>query len=984
MYQIPAGTTSQQPFLTEIRDAHGQRLSFQYDADVHLVSIQDAQNLITRLTYDSSGLVTNVADPFGRNASFAYDANGNLVQCVDMGGYWTSYAYDDNVYLTAMIDERGPWSFKTEPADGIENNSDPYPPPDGAMYEDYRITATDPAGFSSEYYYDGYSSLSWYVGPRNYLPWRTGYDNNLAGNTPRTIYYFAQMSAGRQGEVSRVVFPEGDTFGFGYDEDTGNLTSITDGDDNSWSYTYNSMGRVTSATSPKGVLTSLTYAANGVDLLLVSNLLGTIHVTWDAYHEVTSITDRLNQRSTFTYNAFGQLTAAVDSLQVTNLYRYDAAKRLAQIQRAGLTLESFTYDAPGRVLTHTDASGLTTTNQYSPLDQVTRISYPDGRFESYVYSACCPALLDSATDRGGRTTSFTYDSLKRLVQRVDSGGGLTRFQYDPAGNRTGVVDPNGHTTTFTYDLDDRLASRTRADGGVVTFGYDEAGLLTSRASASGITTSYTYDENHDLTQIDYSDGTPSVTNVYDNFRRLVQVMDAVGTTTLAYDANSRLLSRGGAWPDDTITFTYDALDRATSVTVQLGQSVGYVYDDLNRLSQVQTAGGNYVYAYNGASPLPQKLSRPNGSYTLSQYDAVNRLTRLSNRKSSSEVISEFAYAYTPQDFVGSESVSNGLAVGPVAAQSLTCAYNNADQLAVRQPGQQTFAYDADGNLAAGYTPDGLAFAAAYDAENRLTSLQYTNTSGQVCLTEYVYRGDGGLAEMIQLTNGVAAQDTMLVADGFFSLQDRDAMNHSVLREYAWGQGLGGGIGGLLELKASSSRYAYLYDGKGNVSSVLGGDQSPQAAYAYDPFGELARTSGALIQPMRFSTKRYDDQTGLVYFGVRFYAPVLGAWMTRDPRPRADDLGLYRFVDDNPVQSIDPFGMDGRKWSNPWQKSDDYGKALDPSKKGAEGAGKQHCAQTKAWKQAAGALGGDEGGSQDGSSSSSPKRGSPKLSNYPNK
>ena len=241
------------------------------------------------------------------------------------------------------------------------------------------------------------------------------------------------MSAGRQGEVSRVVFPEGDTFGFGYDEDTGNLTSITDGDDNSWSYTYNSMGRVTSATSPKGVLTSLTYAANGVDLLLVSNLLGTIHVTWDAYHEVTSITDRLNQRSTFTYNAFGQLTAAVDSLQVTNLYRYDAAKRLAQIQRAGLTLESFTYDAPGRVLTHTDASGLTTTNQYSPLDQVTRISYPDGRFESYVYSACCPALLDSATDRGGRTTSFTYDSLKRLVQRVDSGGGLTRFQVRPRG-----------------------------------------------------------------------------------------------------------------------------------------------------------------------------------------------------------------------------------------------------------------------------------------------------------------------------------------------------------------------------------------------------------------------------------------------------------------------------------------------------------------------------------------------------------------------
>ncbi len=400
VYQIPAGTTSQQPFLTEIRDAHNQELSLGYDASARLATITDAQGLITTISYDPSGLATNVADPFGRNASFQYDANQNLVRSVDMGGYWTSYTYDDNVYLTAITDASGSWSFNTEPADGINNNSDPYPPPGGAMYQDYRITITDAAGFPSEYHYDGYSSFTWYCGPRSYVPWRTPYDNNFADNVPRTIYYFAQMSAGRQGEVSQVVFPEGDFFNFGYDPDTGNRISITDGQDNSWTFTYNSMGRVTSATNPKGVLTSYVYADNGVDVVLVSDVLGTTRITWDAQHDVTSITDRLNRRATFAYNAFGQLTAAVDTLSVTNLYLYDASQRLVQIQRAGLGIESFTYDPLGRVLTHTDATGLTTTNQYSPLDQLTTVSYPDGRFEKFVYSACCPGLLDSGIWEG--------------------------------------------------------------------------------------------------------------------------------------------------------------------------------------------------------------------------------------------------------------------------------------------------------------------------------------------------------------------------------------------------------------------------------------------------------------------------------------------------------------------------------------------------------------------------------------------------------
>jgi YD repeat-containing protein len=113
-YQIPTGTSSQQPFLTALRDAYGQTLTFGYDANVNLTAITDAQGKVFTLSYSASGLVTNVADPFGRNASFQYDANKNLTKIADMGGYWSTLSYNTNVFVTTIGDARGTTSFWTE------------------------------------------------------------------------------------------------------------------------------------------------------------------------------------------------------------------------------------------------------------------------------------------------------------------------------------------------------------------------------------------------------------------------------------------------------------------------------------------------------------------------------------------------------------------------------------------------------------------------------------------------------------------------------------------------------------------------------------------------------------------------------------------------------------------------------------------------------------------------------------------------------
>jgi len=128
------------------------------------------------------------------------------------------------------------------------------------------------------------------------------------------------------------------------------------------------------------------------------------------------------------------------------------------------------------------------------------------------------------------------------------------------------------------------------------------------------------------------------------------------------------------------------------------------------------------------------------------------------------------------------------------------------------------------------------------------------------------------------------------------------------KKYTWGQNIGGGIGGLLNLKEGSNNYTYLYDGKGNVMAVLDNLEVVQASYRYDEFGNLKVKAGILNQPYQFSTKRYDELTGLSYYGYRFYNPSIGRWMTRDPLGETGGINLYGFVGNNVVNAIDPWGL----------------------------------------------------------------------------
>jgi RHS repeat-associated protein len=155
----------------------------------------------------------------------------------------------------------------------------------------------------------------------------------------------------------------------------------------------------------------------------------------------------------------------------------------------------------------------------------------------------------------------------------------------------------------------------------------------------------------------------------------------------------------------------------------------------------------------------------------------------------------------------------------------------------------------------------------------------------------------------------------------------------ITRDYAWGLDLNGlqdgqwgqaagGIGGLLAITEVSGTCTNILlpicDHVGTVHALVAVVTNNVtltvpaivATYEYTPYGDLIAVDGPFVAscPFGFQTKYRDSETGLIYFGYRFYEPRTGKWMTTDPLGEAGGLNLTAAFGNNPVNNIDPLGL----------------------------------------------------------------------------
>jgi RHS repeat-associated protein len=851
------------------------------------------------------------------------------------------------VNVTSVNTAQGAWTINTS-----------------SSYPAYATTVTDPAGKSEQWYYSAWGSSTYNYTDKRGI--RHGYSMGavIGGKGRVTQMRTPNLDGGGGGLTLQNT---------NYNTSVGMPSQITNERGETTSISYNSQGQPTSVTDPKGQTTGISYASNGLDVASITNAnnVTVASYNYNAQHQPTSITDAQNKTTQMTYTAWGAPLTVTDASGQTTSFNYDSSGQLASLSRAGSTLASYTYDEIGRVQTKTDAAGLTLTYQYNNLDKVTKVTYPDGTFSSVEY-VCC-GMPGVVTDRSGRKSYYDYDPMKRLTRMQDAAGNSVQLDCDGNGSLTRLIDAQGNVTRWVYDEQNRLTQKIYHDGTAESYVYS-LGLLAQKTSAKGQTTGYAYDDNGNLTVINYpnmadvsiaynaldkpasmTDGLGTSSFGYDAMGRLTSVDGPWSNDTVTYSYDE--LGRRS---------TLNVPDGAGS------DGASYAYDALSRLQSVTSMAGTFGYTYAGNTGMVQQLSLPNGAKTQYSYDGLHQLTQIANTTAANANISNYTYGYDHREVrtyveqvVGAEPMqrinfgydttdqlvsevsaetptpdlsqsysydamgnrtgsTQGTGTNAVAASyqsnklnqytTINAAWNNGTETSTA-----TLTYDASGNMtqmASVGTSGGSTSDYTFDDADRLTSVVRKDGAGtNEHKSEYVYDGLSRLrvSREYSWNNGawvaVTGGEKRRVYDGMNVVQERDDVN-AVKAFYTHGQGVGGGIGGLLSRSTAMGHFYYHYDGRGNVVQMTDANQNTVASYKYSAFGTLIASSGAqaVDNPYRFSTKEFYGATGLYDYGYRFYLPALGKWIARDHIQEEGGFNLYEFVSNEPLDKADMRGL----------------------------------------------------------------------------
>jgi RHS repeat-associated protein len=230
---------------------------------------------------------------------------------------------------------------------------------------------------------------------------------------------------------------------------------------------------------------------------------------------------------------------------------------------------------------------------------------------------------------------------------------------------------------------------------------------------------------------------------------------------------------------------------------------------------------------------------------------------------------------------------------------------------------ELFGHDTDGNLMS----DGR-WAYTWDGENRLVRMVANTAVGPQQRLDFEYDWQGRRIRKVVWPNtggtGTPTANLLFVYDGWNLVAELNATNKTVIRSYVWGLDLSGseqgagGVGGLLAVRPGNGVAQFAaYDGNGNVTALVDGTTGTYTArYEYGPFGEPVRVSGThgSANPFRFSTKFTDDETGLVYYGYRYYNPSTGRWLSRDPMREKGGRNLYNQASNDLLNKVDILGL----------------------------------------------------------------------------
>jgi len=481
-------------------------------------------------------------------------------------------------------------------------------------------------------------------------------------------------------------------------------------------------------------------------------------VTYAYYDDHTTVTDTYGHNLSYSLDQNGCNTQITDTMGFTTYFQWNSNLDITQVKNAKDQITDYTYNEKGDLLSAAN-SLFTVHHSYDAFHNLTSTVDGNNQTTAFTYTTTTTdpyGVLTRVITPMGRTVNFAYDEYAQPLTVTNARNFQTHYIYSDNGNITAVTDAKGSTTTMTYNNVGEALAISVPINGTTHFAYDKNGLVTSVQTPSGATTSYSYDQNSNRITVNdplnhttrytfnEDDAMSSVTDALNHITsytyingNLSTTQDPTGfTTTMAYDANDRMISRTN--PITTETFTYDPLSNVLTKATALG-TITTTYDAINRPIKVEMPNRTVDYAYdNNGNRLSSNVVDTSGAwhshnlYVSHHYDNDNRIT--SKSKMLGDLISEVStYEYDANSNLTSLSLTlkKGLPPAPLPENPeetlVTFAYQYDEldrQTSVQNAAGETFSavYDSLGNMTEINYPDGSASVRSFDNENRVNSV----------------------------------------------------------------------------------------------------------------------------------------------------------------------------------------------------------------------------------------------------------------------
>jgi RHS repeat-associated protein len=550
---------------------------------------------------------------------------------------------------------------------------------------------------------------------------------------------------------------------------------------------------------------------------------------------------------------------------------YGRTNKVIEVTSGGNFSTLFTYNLAGDLLSVTDNANNVIQYTNNMIGEVVATADPD--MGIWKFQRDYAGRIRSQTDGDNQTTTnnFSPDPLGRL---------LSREVYDLKGNFyygvTNIYDSNGGDTSF--PVYPGQLYKTIDSEGYTKYGYDVRGRITISArylakNGTTYTTHYTYDDMDRIRSITYPNSGPTVTNIYDSGANLFEVQQVGGAGTLYYHATS-----------------FSALDQIAGITYGNGLTATYsYYPNSKRLQTLSTGGGlqSLTYTYDQMADV---LSISDGVYSgtssaginaNASYDDLQRLLGFTRADGQS-----VSCTY--------DSIGNILTYNENGSGSYTYTTTVGTRLphAVKSANGSNYAYDPCGNMLVRGTQ-----ALVYNPENRLIASAVSNQ-----VTTFGYDADGD-----RVWKQGAATNTLQVWIGnYYEEKDGKTLFHVMAGDRV-----------VCTIDSGGSFTSYYHPDHLHSAEILSTSSGAlNQHYEYAAYGGTRYTSSSTAFPItrRYTSQFFDEETGLYYFGARYYDPVIGRFVQPDlviPSPfNPQAYDRYAYCYDNPLKYFDPDGHAG--------------------------------------------------------------------------